>query len=438
MSTELTLATVVLGLFLAAVVVWLFARGRLEAARRAAAESQASLANATWPAAGFLVPQDVYDSAEGSADSILTALEATAAPVAVEYFPVGHTEITKYRTVPVNATVQKSLVEIVKRVNPKGATLFRVVLPQGEKLVKAVGAPGWYRGWAHNGANISSQALLKPVAAGGALAAGWPIFAVAGTVMVVDMIAQREQRAFQQKVETLLARHEIREYDKRIAAQQTADNQLTRAISMMLDGKTPDLDAAVARTDEEFNLARQFLLRNRNVIERLVGDDGKADYRRLEEGLGGRTKDVDYFLSQLYLARAANALRRKALIADAASHALADPANPYAALRKHFELTAEQLVEAEAIEASMTDRLREIELKGRWRDRVKDRLFKSDKSVEARQARLRSKVLPAAPGVDPATDDAELRYVATVSGEILQVLPPQEDLETDAAREHAQ
>src|SRR3712207_8623680 len=62
--------------------------------------------------------------------------------------------------------------------------------------------------------------------------------------------------------------------------------------------------------------------------------DGKVEYRRLEERLGGKSRDLDYFVRELHLARAAIAIKRKALVADAASVALAEPGNPYTALRK--------------------------------------------------------------------------------------------------------
>ncbi|MER5432577.1 hypothetical protein [Streptomyces sp. NPDC002588] len=62
----------------------------------------------------------------------------------------------------------------------------------------------------------------------------------------------------------------------------------------------------------------------------------------------------------------------------------------------------------------LTERLTQVDLKGRWHD--------SDKSVAARQERLRARVSP--PGTD---GDTEIRYVVTSSGQILQVLPSGED-----------
>ena len=383
MPVELIAVLITVAVVVLVLAVSLWRRARRDVTR---AETEV-LDRSALPPEGVLVSSELLRTVGSDSAKIWEALETASTPIAVEYFPVTDAELTKYRTVPVNESLQKCLVQIIKAVDPKSPTLFRVVIPQGQKLVQAVGAPGWFRGWAHNGVSISSQALLKPVAAGGAIAAGWPVLAVAGTVMAVDMLAQREQRAYQRKVEALLDRHETREHDKRIAAQQSADDQLTRLITKMLDGQTVDFESAVAKTDHEFYLARQFLRRNRNVIDGLVGSNGYVDYRKLEEALGGKTKDVDYFISQLYLARAANALRRKALLADAAAHALAEPSNQYWALRKHFESKAQQLEEAEEIEAHITDRLSAVELKGRWYD-LKDRMLRSEMSPQARQARL--------------------------------------------------
>ena len=331
--------------------------------------------------------------------------------MAVEYFPVSEAEIAKYRTVPVNAAAQQSMVEIVKALNPSNPTLYRVVLPKGAELVKAVGTSG-FRGFARGGGKITAQAVLKPVAAGGAIAAGWPIFAVAGTVMAVDMVAQRELRAHQRRVETILGRQEERHYIERIKDQRSADAQLTRAISLMLDGHNPSLELALKSAYDEFHRSQQFLDKYRGVIEQLVDADGKVDYRRLEEVLGGKTKDLDHFLRELHMARGAIAIRRKALLADAASVALADPGNPYTALRKFLDSQVHELEQADAVAATITKQLAEIQLKGGW----------SVPKALKKQERLRT--LAAAPPVD---DDVEIRFLRTASGEIVQVIAIEDD-----------
>ena len=339
-------------------------------------------------------------------------------PVAVEYRPVTASEIARFRTVPVNAAAQQAMVDIVKALNPKSPTLYRVVLPKGAELVKAVGKSG-FRGFSRTGGK-TTHAVLKPVAAGGAVAAGWPVLAVAGTVLAVDMVSQREQLAHQRRVEAILGRQEERHYIERIKDQRSADAQLSRAISLMLDGRNPHLELALKSADDEFHRSKQFLDSFRGVIDGLVDEDGKVDYRRLEETLGGKTKDVDYFVRELHLSRAAIAIKRKALVADAASVALADPSNPYTALRKFLDAEVHQLEQADTAVAELTEQLSAVELKGRWHNR--------DKSVAERQAKLRAQIAPAS--VD---DTAEVLYLATGSGEILQLLPSDADEATPLA-----
>ncbi|MEV2189769.1 hypothetical protein AB0I02_02020 [Streptomyces phaeochromogenes] len=370
-----------------------------------------------FPPEGLLVPEDVLRTAGSTSAAIWDALEAAATPVAVAYQRVGDAELATLRTVPVNAAAQQALSGILEALNPKSPTLFRVVLPEGAELVKAVGTSG-FRGFSRTG-GTTAHAVLKPVAAGGAIMAGWPVLAVAGTVLAMDMVAQREQRAHQRRVKAVLGRQEERHYVERITAQRSADAQLTRVISLLLDGHRPSLDLALKSADDEFYRSQQFLEKHCGVVDELADDDGKVDYRRLEEALGGATKEEDHFFRDLHLARAAISLRRKALIAEAAAVALVDPTNPYAALRRFLEARAHQLEDADAVVTDLTERLALVELKGRWYD--------SGKSVEARQERLRARISPL------ETDgDTEISYVVMPSGQMLQVLPPDEDEPAEA------
>jgi hypothetical protein len=371
-----------------------------------------------FPPEGLLVPEDVLRSAGSTSAAIWDALEAAAAPVALEYYPVSESEIRNYRAVPVNAAAQQAMVKIVEAVNPKGPTLFRAVLPKGAELVKAVGADG-FRGFSRTGGE-TTHAVLKPVAAGGAVAAGWPVLAVAGTVMAVDMVAQREQRAHQRRVEAILGRQEERHYIERIKDQRSADAQLSRAISLMLDGRNPNLELALKSADDEFHRADQFSEKYRGVIDELVDEDGKVDYHRLENALGGKAKEVDHFMRELHLARAAIAIRRKALIAEAAAVALADPSNPYTALRKFLDAQAHELAQADAAVVELTEQLMRVKLKGRWHNKKV--------AVAERQERLRAQITP--PTVDGA---AEVLYLVTASGEMLQLLPSDEGEPTQLA-----
>lgn len=182
----------------------------------------------------------------------------------------------------------------------------------------------------------------------------------------------------------------------------------------MLDGRNPNLELALKSADDEFHRADQFLEKYRGVIDRLVDEDGKVDYRRLEEALGGKAKEVDHFIRELNLTRAAVAIKRKALVAEAAGVALEDPGNPYTALRKVLDTQAHQLEQADTSLRELTEQLTSVELKGRWHNR--------DRAVAERQRQLRAQISPST--VDGVAD---VLYLATPSGEILQLLPPDDD-----------
>jgi hypothetical protein len=414
------IAVVAIAVLVTAWLLWRFSRRPNVQRTQVASSTQAQIElRPEFPPAGLLVPEGVLRSAGSTSAAIWDALGAAAVPVAVEYRPVTASEIATFRRVPpVNAAAQQAMVDIVKALDPRSPTLYRVVLPKGAELVKAVGKSG-FRGFSRSGGK-TAHAVLKPVAAGGAVAAGWPVFAVAGTVLAVDMVSQREQLAHQRRVEAILGRQEERHYIERIKDQRSADAQLSRAISLMLDGHNPHLELALKSADDEFHRSEQFLDRYRGVIDRLGEEDGKVHYRRLEETLGGKTKDVDNFVRELHLSRGAIAIKRKALVADAASVALADPSNPYTALRKFLEAEVHQLEQADTALAELTEQLSVVELKGRWHNR--------DKLVAERQAKLRAQIAPAS--VD---DTAELLYLATGSGEILQLLPSDADEATPLA-----
>jgi hypothetical protein len=369
------------------------------------AVAPAATRSPAYPSSGLLVSEAVLRSTESGSISVWEALETAALPIAVEYHPVTELEIARYRTVPINTSAQQSVVDIVKALDPKSPTLYKVVLPKGAELVKAAGQSG-FRGFSRTGGR-TAHAVLKPVAVGGALAASWPVFAVAGTVMAVDMAAQRQLRAHQQQVEAILGRQEERNYINRITDQRSADEQLTRAISLMLDGRNPHMELALKSAIDEFHRAQETLKSLSGKVEGLIEPDGKVNYRKLEAKLGKIDK-LDYVTRELNLARGAIALRRKALVAAAAAASLEDPVNPYTALRKLLDVQVDQLEEAEALTADLTARLTGIQLKGGW---------SVPKAVKM-QERIR------ALAVTSAVTDSELTFLRTAAGEILQVVAP--------------
>ncbi|MBC6495130.1 hypothetical protein [Microbacterium sp. 4-7] len=417
MSPEVVIAIpVAIAVIIAAWQLWRFSR-------RSSSSPALVEAAPAFPESGVLVSEELLRAAGTDPEAIWGALETAVAPIAVEYFPVTDVELSKLRTAPVvNATAQQAMIDLIKKVDPKSPTLFRAVLPEGAKLVKAAGAAG-FRGFSRTGGK-TAHAVLKPVAVGGAVVAGWPALAVAGTVMMVDMVAQREQRLHQRRVTSLLNRQEERHYRTRISAQRVADDALSTAISLMLDGREPAMELAVDSANIEFHLSRLFLEKYAGVIDALADDQGKVDYRKLELALGGAEKDIDNFVREFHLASAAVAIKRKALVAYAASFALADRENPYAALREVFKSQAKQLEETEVALAQLNSNLGNVALKGRWHDRIVDRVRSSDRSVAAREDRFHAEFaeLPKAEG------DAELTFIMTPTGDLLQVLPAEDDL----------
>ncbi|TQS91854.1 hypothetical protein EU811_13770 [Arthrobacter sp. TS-15] len=365
-------------------------------------------------------------STTGASVSVEQALEVASIPMAFEYYPITDIELTKYKSVPVNAALQQALTNIVRAVDPKSATLFKVVLPKGAELVRAVGTSG-FRGFARGPASISAQAVLYPVGVGGAAIAGWPVLAVGASVMAIDMLAQREQRVHQRRVETILGRQEKRYVDTRIAAQRTTDKRLSAAISSILDGNLPDLDVVQQKAGEEFHKADVFLEETWSTIQSLLKSDsasGAVDYRKLEEALGGKTKDHDHFFRELHFARAAVALGRKALLADATKAALADPDNQYLAFRKSLERHAADVKQAESLEAQVTQALTTVELTGRWRE--------TKKSIAGRQAAFRERVMPSQIDL-PDT----VQYLALPSGEIHQLVQVDVPFDEEAEAQQA-
>ena len=415
MPTEFIVATIVVVAIAIVVGAWLLWRRS-----RRAADAAAEIA-AGYPESGMLVSEEVLAALSSTTLDVHEALERAATPIAIEYYPMTAVQVAKLKTVPVNATAQQALVDVVKALNPKNPTLLRAVLPKGAELVQAVGQSG-FRGFSRSGGK-TVHAVLKPVAVGGAIVAGWPALAVAGAVLVTDMVAQREMRAHQRRVESILGRQEERAYRHRIAAQVAVDEQLSRAIGLMLDGKDSALELALHGASQEFSLAQQFLRDYDGVVERLVDAAGKIDYWRLEEALGGKDKDVDGFVRELHLAQAAIAIQRKAVIADAAARALEDPTNPYLALRSYYQQKVEALDRAETTCDELTSRLNSVEFKWRWRDGVAGRFRGADASIAARQERFRARIAP--PTVD-GTDET-LEYVVLPSGEIRQVVTAEDD-----------
>ena len=254
--------------------------------------------------------------------------------------------------------------------------------------------------------------MLKPVAIGGAAVAGWPVLAVAGTVMAVDMVAQRELPPIKEE-SGHLNRQEETHYRERIKDQRSADAQLTRAMSLMLDGGTPHLELALKSAYDEFHRSLLFLEKYHGVIDGLTDGEGKVD------SVGSRRHSAARRETSARSSRAPSGAGRDCHPAQGngrrrCGRRAGRSRQLYASLRKHLEQQANQLEAAETLANGLTENLGHVELKGRWHD--------TDKSVAARQEKFRSQTAHA-----PVADDAiEITYLVTPSGEVRQVLGAEE------------
>lgn len=371
----------------------------------------------TLPEAGVLMAESVLPGG-GSQVSIWHALDNAAVPVAVSYRPVSSTELARYKAVPLNAGAQDVIKGLTKLVNPKDPTLYEVVLPKGAELVKAVGQAG-FRGFARNAKGIKAQAVLVPAGAAAAAGISWPAVALAGTVMTLDMAMQAEQRENQKRLFALMDRAEEHRYKDRIAAHRTADQMLSHAVAVMRDGRNPHLEVTRKAAYDVFHNAALFLEANRDLLDGIIDDEGKADFRTLEKRIGGDLRTTEHFFRELQLAREAISIRRRSLIVDAAAHALEDPTNPYEALQELLSAHVADLERAEAISESLTTQLTTLRMKGRWYD--------SDKAVGLHEIQVHNLAAPPTPAVDVEP----VRILVTPDGEIQQLIPIEGTAEGD-------
>lgn len=384
----------------------------------------AALAAREYPEAGVLVAQPAANATSGSdlepqlPTAWLTALQDASVPMALEYRPVGSGELKRFHTVPINATMQRAITDVVREVGPKGPTLFTVVLPKGAELARAVGQSG-FRGFARGaGGRVTAQAILTPVGVAGAAAVSWPVLAVAGTVMALDMVAQREQRAFQQRIAAVLARLDERADHERLARQRAVDRELSGAISRLLDGQDPGADwgAAKHRARHELELTRIFIEKYSGKLDKLAVTDGKIDYDQLSRGLDGSKQTEGVFYQELAFARFGAALGRKSVLADATHAALRDPADAGIAFRRFLEADIGDVAKVGRELDALLDRIGQLTLtKKPWRTKADLAIFQS--------------ALVASIGPPKALDTPPLQILAMPSGEILQVTPvdPRED-----------
>lgn len=400
-------ASVVLALLLGVLILAISKSRR----GRAGASTVGSKVVEVFPQAGVLVgPRTPSGSALPA--GLEDALEQASAPISVRYRPLSDAELTRFRSIPVNATAQRAIVDIVRMIGPKGPTLFTVDIPAGTELVKAANGAG-FRGvaTAASSSRFAAQAVIKPVGLAGAAAVSWPVLAVAASVMALDMVNQREQRAHQRRIEAGLRSLEQDFRGERIARLRATDKALSGAISRLLDGQAIAGTWEHARTaaDHELELARQFLDKIEPTVERFA-DEGSAKFRALSKELGG-TEDLSEsengFSRDLAYARARVSLARKALLTEAAEIALQNESDPFGSLVRHMEGRLADLAEVDARLREIATKLTSLELKG---------VMSAKKLMRQRQL-----LAQCVEDIDEGAETIEL--VALPSGEVRQLEP---------------
>ncbi len=421
---------VVVGLSLAlmaAVVVALIAWRRMGQAQtssrgpsRRASQAPVGGSLEELPEAGILVPDEIVGAVGLDNSRLMEVLRQSATPVALEYRPVSAEEMSQLRTIKPNAAAQRAMTQIMKAAGPKSPTLYTAHLPAGSELARAAGGAG-YRGFAQAGGRISAHAILKPVGVGAAAATAWPVVAVAVTVMLLDQVAQRQQREFQHRAMQLLQRQAEDAYRQRFSDLQAIDLELSEVIARMLDGQ----QVYGAWEHARFAATQQLVYAKRLISDRLesakaVVNDGRADHKSLSRALGGARRPSSQFYKDLELARGAVALGGKAALANAVATALQDPENPYIALRAVLEDRFNEVAVAEAQLEELTSLLSEVRVTGGGIAWLRDEERNMQKVLRSQLSR-------------PEGDEAgrPVRFLAMPSGEVLQVESTRDDAETE-------
>lgn len=382
------------------------------AARRRSARREHNGVKQKLPLGGVLVPLAPSEMTADRAANIAKALQREMSPIALSYRQVTDREASALTTVRLNSSTQQALTQILSGFSSNRPTLYKAVLPQGATLAKAAG--GGFRGLAQaaNG-RITAQAVLVPAGAGAAAAAAWPLLAVGATTLLLDQAGAAEQRKTLRRIEEHLQRADLREQRTRHARITVLDRELRHTIAAMLDGRPVDGTWEQVRRDAfiELHVAEQFARDSRRAAHRVI-HGSRADFKQLSNALDGALTQSGRFYADLEHARSALLLSHRAAVATAAAAALADPANPYTALRpvleEHFAAVRKASDEVQALTDSMS------------RITLTTKHMPWDRGEERRMQRLLRRelgrpLLPTAP--------KPVQFLAMPDGQMHQVLP---------------
>ncbi len=326
--------------------------------------------------------------------------------IAVHCLAVGPEETLPRRASPVNKATKDAILRVSRTLHLTGPTLFCAHPLSGAPLMCGSGG-GLGRFIVRPDGEVSGRNWLNPVGVEEDTVPGWSLLALVTAVMALDMLAQREQRARQRRAEELSWGAERRYHADCIAEQRSADDQLTRAIGLVLDRRDPTLELALKSADDVFHRSLLWLEKHAEVMVHLVGEDGKVDYRQLKRDLGG---DPSGFIRDLHLAHAAIAIRRKALLVAAAARGLTDPLDPYMVFRECFTTQDARINYADAIATALSRSLCTVRLRGGWPQ--------PSREVRGQEHAIQTMAFP--PTID---GDLTLQFLHDAAGKIFQFVP---------------
>ena len=368
---------------------------RQAAARRAeAARESVTVIGDGLTDRGVLIPSAGIGDPSPQADVLNRKLLDCPTPIALEFRAVSGRELPQLTTSPLNASAHEAMARILHDRLPTSPTLYTAWLPHAERLVTGYG--GGLRAFA-KAANFrfASHAPVRTVATGDDADTAWEQLVCAVTVMVFDQVPVSE------------------------GGTATMDVELQDAIARMLDGQDIDdgWESAGRHAFREMATMRQ---RNHAIHRQVSGlvRDGKADYKRLSQALGGARKPKDDFYRHLEEARAVLATGHRASVATAAAAAVAatpaaGPGGPTCAYAEVVSVLKTHFAEVDRTDSelrAMLRTLRTVQLTSR------NKLWGRGREV-AMQMLLHAACTPPAPLSTPQP----VEILALPSGELFRV-----------------
>lgn len=267
---------------------------RQAAARRAEASRESvTLIGEALTDRGVLIPAVDVGGPSPRTDVLNRRLLDYPTPIALEFRSVTERELRQLTTSTLNAAAHGAMTSILQDRLPTSPTLYTALLPDAERLVTGFG--GGLRSFAR-AANFryGNHASVRTVVTGAGVGLAWGRLVSAATVMVFDQVAADQSPGL--------------------------DGDLQDATAGMLDAQ----DVGETWQDagrEAFRELAAMRKCNQMISHQVSGvvKDGKADYKRLSQALGGARRPKDAFYRHLEVARSLLATGHRASVATAAA-----------------------------------------------------------------------------------------------------------------------